>query len=364
MSLDEEQIGVGVLVTQGAHRAVLAIVVACGGAPASSPAPSAASSATVAARPTTALPASARADDLIAQFAYDKTVALQLREAAGASSGNVAISDVEYANGRGGIARGTLFSPFGLAKRPALLMSPGSNQGRAEMRSEALGYAGTLGLVVLVVDQSQIAASRDKIWTLTPQDREEAIESVVDLLRGVDVLSARTDVDTTRIGIYAFSYGASLAVMAGAADRRVSLLVLRSGGPQILREIAGPSRAASPSFASYLEVMTSVDQMKLAPAIPPSVAVLVQNGSADSTYPADGVRAWQAGVGGNKVARMYDGVGHGLDASATDDAVAFVRERWQLRERSRRARAALNWSAWQSHSCSMPTGTSSPTYST
>ena len=119
--------------------------------------------------------------------------------------------------------------------------------------------------------------------------------------------------------------------MAGAADRRISLLVLRSGGPQILREIAGPSRASSPSFAAYLEVMTSVDQMKLAPAIPASAAVLVQNGSADSTYPADGVRAWQAGIGGNKVARMYDGAGHGLDASATDDAVAFVRERWQLR---------------------------------
>jgi len=56
--------------------------------------------------------------------------------------------------------------------------------------------------VVLVVDQSQIAAGRDRIWTLTSGDREEAIERVIDLLRRVDVLSARTDVDTTRIGIH------------------------------------------------------------------------------------------------------------------------------------------------------------------
>ena len=313
--------------------AALAIVISCGGTPASSPAPTAASSAaaTAIARPTPALPASARTEDLVAQFAYDKSAALQLKESTGTPSGTVAVTDIEYANGRGGIAKATLFVPSSSTKQPALVMSPGSNQSRAEMRSEALGYAGTLGLVVLVVDQSQIAASRDKIWTLTPQDREEAIESVIDLLRGIDVLSARTDVDPTRIGIYAFSYGASLAVMAGAADRRISLLVLRSGGPQILREIAGPSRAASPSFASYLEIMASVDQMKLAPAIAASVPVLVQNGAADSTYPADGVRAWQAGVAGTKVARMYEGLGHGLGVSATDDALAFVRERWQLR---------------------------------
>ncbi len=209
-------------------------------------------------------------------------------------------------------------------------MSPGSNQRRVEMRDEALRYA-ALGLVVLVVDQSQIAAGRDKIWTLTSADREEAIESVIDLLRGVDVLSARTDVDMTRIGMYGFSYGASLAAMVGAADRRVSLLVLRSGGPQILREIAGPTRAASADFPSYLALMASVDQLKIAPAIPGPARVLVQNGAADATYPADGVRSWQAAVGGTKVARMYEGLGHALGPSANDDALAFVREQWQVR---------------------------------
>jgi dienelactone hydrolase len=276
------------------------------------------------------VPASARIEDLLAQFAYDKAAGLQLKESVAAASGSVAVSDLEYANGRGGVAKATLFVPAVQAKRPAILMSPGSNQSRVEMRDEALRYA-ALGIVVLVVDQSQIAAGREKIWTLTPDDREEAIESVIDLLRGVDVLSARADVDMTRIGIYGFSYGASLAALAGAADLRVSLLVLRSGGPQILREIAGPARAASASFAPYLEVMSSVDQLRFAAAIPVSAQVLVQNGSADTTYPADGVRAWQAAVGGTKVARMYDGLGHTLGPSANDDALAFVRDRWQLR---------------------------------
>lgn len=308
----------------------LVIAVSCGGTPASAPASSTASSSTAPARATTALPASVRAEDLVAQFVYDKAAGLQLKESAASPSGSVAVSDLEYANGRGGVAKATLLVPAVQAKRPGLLMSPGSNQSRVEMRDEALRYA-VLGIVVLVVDQSQIAAGRDRIWTLTSGDREEAIESVIDLLRGVDVLSARTDVDTTRIGISGFSYGASLAAMAGAADRRVSLVVLRSGGPQILREIAGPARAASASFAPYLEVMSSVDQLRFAAAIPGSAQVLVQNGSADTTYPADGVRSWQAAVGGTKVARMYEGLGHALGPSANDDALAFVRERWHLR---------------------------------
>jgi len=65
--------------------------------------------------------------------------------------------------------------------------------------------------------------------------------------------------------------------MAAAADWRVSLLVLRSGGPQILRELAGAARIATSGFSSYLEIMATVDQLKLAPADPASVSVLVQN---------------------------------------------------------------------------------------
>ena len=169
------------------------------------------------------------------------------------------------------------------------------------------------------------------MWTFTAQDREEAIESVIALRRGIDLLSARPEVDPARIGASAFSYGAWLTVIAAAADPRLSLLVLRSGGPQILRQLAGATRAATLEFAAYAETMRTVDQLRYAPAIAPSIPVLVQNGVADTTYPADGVRAWQGAMGGTKTARMYEGAGHSLNAVANDDALAFIRERWQLR---------------------------------
>jgi dienelactone hydrolase len=313
---------------------VLLFAVACGAQPATSsatpsPAVSASATATVVQRPTTALPASARVEDLVAQFRYDATVPLAIRVVSSARSGTMAVSEIEYDNARRAVGKATLLVPDGAGKRPALLMSPGSNQSRAELRAEALDLAGSIGAVVLVVDQSQIASGRDRVWTFTAQDREEAIESVIDIRRAIDLLIARSDVDPARIGLHGFSYGAWLSVIAAAADRRASVIVLRSGGPQILRELAGPVRASAASFAAYLELMASVDQSRFAPALPAATAVLVQNGSADTTYPADGVRAWHGAIGGTKTARMYEGAGHLLNAAANDEAKAFLRDRWR-----------------------------------
>ena len=315
---------------------VMLLAVGCGAQPASSPAtttsvPAATTpaSGTAAPRATTALPSSTRVEELLAQFRYDATAPLATRVVSSVTSGTVAVSEIEFANARGAIAKATLLVPDGAGKRPALVMSPGSNQSRAELRAEALDLASSLGAVTLVVDQSQVASGRDRVWTFTAQDREEAIESVVDLLRGIDLLIARTDVDPARIGLHGFSYGAWLSVIAAAADRRASVVLLRSGGPQILRALAGPSRAAAASFAAYLELMATVDQSRFAPALPAATAVLVQNGSADTTYPADGVRSWQAAIGGAKTARIYEGAGHLLNAAANEEAKAFLRDRWR-----------------------------------
>ena len=200
----------------------------------------------------------------------------------------------------------------------------GSNQRREDIRADALGVA-RRGVVALVLEQSQITAARPQIWTFTAQDREEAIDTVIDARRAIDLLVGRPDVDATRIGYYGFSYGAWLGAISAAVDKRVGLVVLRSGGPQILAEIArGSARTLTPEYAA---LMATVDQMSYAPSI--VVPVLVQNGSRDTTYSAEQMRAWQERIGGAKTAKMYD-AGHTLDATANADALAWITERWRL----------------------------------
>jgi dienelactone hydrolase len=276
---------------------------------------------------TTALPASARIEDLVAQFRYDAAAPLATRELSSSRTGTVSVSEIEYGNARGGVSTATLFVPDSASRLPAVVMSPGSNQPRSQLSSEGLGLARDVGAVVLVVDQSQIAMQRGRVWSFTAQDREEAIESVVDIVRGVDLLAARADVDGKRIALHGFSYGAWLSAMAAVVDRRVSTLVLRSGGPQILTDLAGATRSSESTFPAYLELMKTVDQSRYAAALPATTAVLVQNGTADATYTAEQVRAWHAAIAGTKTARMYDGAGHGLTAAADRDRLAFLRER-------------------------------------
>ena len=276
------------------------------------------------AAPTTVPPPAAVAPDLAAQFAYDAGAPMGLVEKGSTTDGTLTIHDIEFTSPKGGLARAYLITTQTSAAIPAMVFVAGSNERREDIRIQAMGVA-RRGVIALVLEQSQIAAGRSQIWTFTEQDRSEAIQTVVDARRAIDVLVARSDVDRTRIGYYGFSYGAWLGAITAAIDKRVSLLVLRSGGPQILAEIArASSRTLTPE---YTTVMARVDQMAYAPAI--SAPVLVQNGSRDTTFTAEQMRAWQERVGGTKTLKTYD-AGHTLDAQSLADALSWIAERWRL----------------------------------
>ncbi len=262
--------------------------------------------------------------ELAAQFGYDASAPADLVERGSSLDGALSVRDIEYGSPKGGRAHAYLITPQTSAPAPAMVFIAGSNQRRDDIRAEALSIA-RRGVVALVLEQSQIAAARAQIWTFTAQDRDEAIQTVVDARRAIDLLVARTDVDRTRVGFYGFSYGAWLGAITAAVDQRVSLVVLRSGGPQILTEIARSSaRALTPE---YRALMATVDQMSYAPSI--GGPVLVQNGSRDTTYTAEQMRAWQDRIGGVKTVKNYD-AGHTLDAAANADALSWIAERWRL----------------------------------
>ena len=288
----------------------------------STPAPSIAAAPT--ATPRTPLPSGNRLEDLAVQFAYDAAVPIGIVERGTALDGTLTVRDIEFTGARGGRARAYLITPPTSGPHPAMVFVAGSNEARDGIRPDALAVA-RRGVVTLVLEQSQLAAARPQIWTFTAQDREEAIETVLDARRAIDLLVARADVDRTRVGYYGFSYGAWLGAITAAVDKRVNLVVLRSGGPQILTELA---RASSRTLApGYVALMATVDQMTYAPSI--AGAVLVQNGSRDTTYTAEQMKAWQERIGGTKTVKIYDAA-HTLDAPANADVTSWIAERWRL----------------------------------
>jgi dienelactone hydrolase len=288
--------------------------------------PSAAASiaASPTATPRTPVPSGTRLEDLAAQFAYDASAPIGIVERGSAPDGTLTVRDIEFSGTKSGRARAYVISPSTNGPHPAMVFVAGSNQRREDIRADVIGVA-RRGVVALVLEQSQVTAARPQIWTFTGQDREEAVDTVIDARRAIDLLVARTDVDPARIGFYGFSYGAWLGSISAAVDKRVALVVLRSGGPQILAEIARASgRTVTPEYAA---LMATVDQMSYAPSI--AVPVLVQNGSRDTTYTAEQMRAWQERIGGAKTMKTYE-AGHTLDATANADALVWITERWKL----------------------------------
>jgi dienelactone hydrolase len=257
-------------------------------------------------------------------FAYDAGAPLDLVERSSTADGSLTVRDVDFASPKGGRARAYLITPQTTGRVPAMVFVAGSNQRRDDIRAEAISVA-RRGVLALILEQSQVAAARSPIWTFTAQDRAEAIQTVIDARRAIDLLAGRADVDATRIGYYGFSYGAWLGAITASVDKRVSLLVLRSGGPQILAEIARSSSGTT--TAAYDVLMSAVDQMAYAANI--TTPVLVQNGSRDTTFTAEQMRAWQERVGGAKTVKTYD-AGHTLDAQSLADALAWIAERWRL----------------------------------
>jgi formylglycine-generating enzyme required for sulfatase activity len=90
-------------------------------------------------------------------------------------------------------------------------------------------------------------------WFLPPQEeRERSLKWSWDLSRSVDYLQARRDIDGTKLGFYAISWGAQHAARLLAVDTRFKAAALVSGGLQF----AQPPEVDSWNFAPRYHVPT------------------------------------------------------------------------------------------------------------
>src|SRR5499427_8467676 len=90
-------------------------------------------------------------------------------------------------------------------------------------------------------------------WYLpSQQERERSLKWSWDLSRSVDYLQARRDIDATKLGFYAISWGAQHAARLLAVDTRFKAAALVSGGLQFVQ----PPEVDSWNFASRYHVPT------------------------------------------------------------------------------------------------------------
>lgn len=293
---------------RAAALAVAVSLAACGGVPAASSAPSASPDfATGAAR-----------------LSYDASAPLDVRE----QTATGATSKVSFASPRGGRVTGILVTPAAPGPFAGIVLVPGSNQPPESFGLLAEELAAR-GAVALVIDQSQ-TRSGHPLYEFTLAELDEFVHTAIDVRRAVDVLVARNDVDSGRLGYWGFSHGAFIGGLVAGVERRIGAYVLRSGGGADYLRTNAPRRVNDPkALAAYLDGLAALDPNLFVAHASPS-AVYLQNGKLDPTYTAAGVAAWQAAASKPKKISTYDQE-HTLTADANADAFAWLKEHIGLR---------------------------------
>jgi dienelactone hydrolase len=139
---------------------------------------------------------------------------------------------IDFASPRGGRAPAVLHLPHGDGPFPALLLMHGLPDRPESLRTLGEAYAAA-GVVTLALAAPYNRADRPytsgrllRAPLFDARDRDELIQTVVDLRRAIDLLQARADVDGTAVGFVGHSYGGSVGALLAAVEPRLAGVVL------------------------------------------------------------------------------------------------------------------------------------------
>ncbi|MFN0086459.1 MAG: alpha/beta hydrolase family protein [Blastocatellia bacterium] len=226
-----------------------------------------------------------------------------------ATDGEVAIEDLRFEAERGVWVPGMTVKPKTATGRlPVIICLPGTGGTRQQLADARLqlserprtGWARALsrqGFLTLSLDYLGSESRGQDVYTDAVRAQLEGRSymglMVAEVIRAVDYLSTRPDVDAARIGITGFSLGGAMAWYAAAVDPRLRVIVPVCGGAgtydDLLKSLPN-TRYHSQYFypAGFLKAFPG-DQVEVFAAMAPR-ALLVVGRDQDQGMPIGGLR--------------------------------------------------------------------------
>jgi len=273
-------------------------------------------------------------DEIGGVFAYDSEAPLDIQEVGTRREEGVTLIDLTYASPMGGPVPATLVVPDGAGPFAGMLYLHGMPDTRQTWIPVAVTYA-RMGAVVLLIDApfARRADGRERPLTFTERDRQEQIQLIVDLRRGVDLLLSRPEVDPERLAYVGYSYGGMMGGLLVAVEDRLKAYVLQASNGGHVTHLTDPEDRATllalpeDQRRQWVGWMWPIEPIHYVGCGSPA-ALLFQNGTLDIyALPADGLDYQEAGSE-PKTARWYR-VGHMLvwDAAVFQDQAEWLSER-------------------------------------
>jgi uncharacterized protein len=261
-------------------------------------------------------------------YGYDDALALAIEVWTEAAEADLVYTRLSYLSVHDQRVPALLTEPLGEERRrPAILVQHGGGDSKDERHirlvSRQLARAGFIVLSIDAPDHGERA--RDEGPPLSQarrrlfyRQRDNRIQNLLDLRRGVDLLRARPRVDPARLGYWGISMGASIGVALLAADERISSACLVLGGA---------SRRPAPEGIDprhYEMSRLLLDPVLLAPALE-GRPVLMLNGSRDATISREAAEELFAALPDAKRLEWFR-AGHQLTAGMIRASVSFFQE--------------------------------------
>jgi len=262
-------------------------------------------------------------------FAYDAQAPLDIQEVNRSREEGVTVIDLTYASPMGGRVPATLVLPDGNGPFAGILYQHGMPSTRQHLIPGAVTYA-RMGAVVLLIDApfNRPEHGNAEALTFTEKDRDEQIQLIVDLRRGVDLLLSHPEIDPQRLAYVGISYGGAMGGLLAGVEHRLKGYGLQVGDGGLVTHVTGPEDSdswfAKPVEArkQWVEGMWPIEPIHYVGCAAPA-SLFFQNGTLDKMVPpADALRFQQAGSQ-PKTIRWYKN-GHGLGVAAGRDQAEWL----------------------------------------
>jgi dienelactone hydrolase len=294
----------------------------------------AATSGTIAASPSSAAPSA----EVKRLFDYDRRRPLAVTKL-GSNTGRlpaealdgVTVEAITYASPKGGEVPALVVVPKGRGPFPGVIVQHGLPSTKEDLLPAGVDLAHT-GAVVILIDAPFNRPQQGRVrgdLSLTPKDRDEQIQLIVDLRRAVDLLAARPDVDRRRLAYVGVSYGAAMGGLLAGVEDRLKAYVLAVGDGGLVSHFTGPDDTDGPlqrlpaaDRERWLAAMRPIEPINFVGQAAPA-ALLLQAGTMDELVPQADARRYQQAASQPKEVRWY-AAGHMLNCTAREDMMAWL----------------------------------------
>jgi dienelactone hydrolase len=239
-----------------------------------------------------------------------------------------AVHDISYPSPEMGDVPAYLIVPDGPGRYAGIILMHGSSGSRSSLLPLAKDLVHTGAVVLTISGPSARTPGRDWI-TFTPQDREEQIQLMVDLRRGVDLLIQYDKVDPSRIGYIGYSYGAAMGGLLAGIEPRIKAYGLMVGDGGLVNHftdddepVGGFEQFDVARRERWLEAMEPIEPIYYVGHASPS-ALFFQNARDDRSVTEEDALAYQEAGSEPKKVEWYDS-GHGLPSQAYFDMVDWL----------------------------------------